>query len=94
MIEQEEKLEQMYEAILQIEKAMRDLSRRLGTLQCEWRIYEDRYTEYLKKRDRFGNALWWLFCKITFRNIKLTKKELNKRVAKKMARVFYKGKQK
>lgn len=98
MTEQEKKLEQMYETISQIEKeiitnskAMRDLSRRLGTLQCEWRIYEDKYIEYLRKRDCFRNTLWWLFCKITFRSTKLTKKELNKRVAKKMARVFYKG---
>ena len=60
----------------------------------EWTVYENKYREYLRKRDRFKNTLWWLFCKITFRSTQLTKRELTKRTTKKMARIFYKGKQK
>jgi len=94
---QKEKIEQIFEALALIEKtltvnhkAIEDLAQKFGTLQREWRIYENRYIEYLAKRDRFKNLLWWLFCKMTFRSTKLTRKELTERTAKKMARIFYK----
>ena len=91
---QKEKLEQVFEAVLQIEKKIvaLEMNMRDGrkALVQEWRVYEDKYKKYLAKRDRFKNSLWWLFCKITFRNTKLTNKELRERTAKKMARIFYK----
>lgn len=94
---QKEKLEQLWEAMLQTEKkiinngnAICSLNHKFIKLQREWGIYESKYIEYLKKRDCFKNFLWWLFCKATFRSTKLTRKELTKRTAKKMARVFYK----
>ena len=94
---QKEKLEQIFEALSLIEKALKANSNAIESLeykfiklQREWRIYECRYIEYLAKRDRFKNFLWWLFCKTTFRSTKLTRKELTKRTAKKMARIFYK----
>lgn len=95
---QKEKIEQMYEAILQAEKkiiansnAIMNMRDGRKALVKEWAVYENAYIEYLKKRNRFRNFLWWLFCKITFRSTKLSKKELNKYVTKKMACVFYKG---
>jgi len=60
-------------------------------LEHEWKVYEDEYREYLKKKKRFRNFLWWLYCKVTFRSTTLTRKELIKRTAKDMARVFYVG---
>ncbi len=95
---QKEKIEQMYEAILQIEKKIIDNSNAIRNMRDgrkalvqEWKVYEDEYRKYIAKKNRFRNFLWRLFCKITFRSIKLSEKELNKRVAKKMAHVFYKG---
>lgn len=92
-----EKIERLWEDTLQVEKtltsnskAIESLNHRFNKLQHEWKIYENRYIEYLAKRDRFRNSLWWLWRKITFRSTKVAKDELTKRVARKMARVFYK----
>ena len=70
--------------------AIESLNHRFIKLQRQWEIYENRYLAYLAKRDRLQNSLWWLWRKVTFRSTEVTKKELTKRVAKKMARVFYK----
>lgn len=94
---QKEKIDQLWKDVLQIEEkiaignnAMESLNHKFNKLQRQWEIYENKYTEYLAKRDRLQNFLWWLWRKITFRSTKVTKKELTKRIAKKMARVFYK----
>ena len=94
---QKEKIDRLWEDVLQIEKkiitnsnAIESLNHRFSKLQREWSIYESKYIAYLAKRDRFRNSLWWLWRKITFRSTRITKKELTKRVAKKMAHVFYK----
>ena len=86
-----EKFGQLEEKIAVNANAIMNMKYGRKALVKEWKVYEDAYTKYLKKRNRFRNSLWWLFCKVTFRSTKLTKKELNKHVAKKMARVFYKG---
>ncbi len=98
---QKEKIERLWKDMLQVEKKIATNSNAINNMKdgCEalvqeWRVYENAYKEYLKKRNRFRNILWRLWCKVTFRSTKLTKKELNKYVAKKMARVFYKGGQK
>jgi len=95
---QKEKLELLESAILAAEKkitsdniAIESLNRRFTKLQREWSIYENKYMKYLEKKDRLQNFLWWLWRKITFRSTDVTRKELTNRVAKKMARVFYKG---
>lgn len=94
---QKEKLEVLESAILAaeekitaLEKYVTETGDRFFALKRQWEIYENRYIAYLAKRDRFKNFLWWLCRKITFRSTEITKKELTKRVAKKMARVFYK----
>lgn len=95
---QKEKLEQLESAILAAEtkiisqsKAVESLCYQFRKLKCEWGVYENKYKNYLAKRDRFQNFLWWLCCKVTFRSTDVTRKELTKRTAKKMARVFCKG---
>ena len=85
-----EKLEQLEKRITDNSNAIMGMQYGRKALVKEWKVYEDAYIEYLKKKNRFRNFLWRLFCKITFRSTKLTRKELNKHVAKKMARVFYK----
>ena len=94
---QGEKIELLIEALSLIKKslivnsnAIESLNHRFIKLQRQWEIYENRYIAYLKKRDRLQNFLWWLWRKVTFRSTKVTKKELTKRVAKKMARIFCK----
>ncbi len=86
-----ERFERIEKGIIDNSTAIQNMRDGRRALVQEWRVYENAYTEYLKKRNRFRNFLWRLFCKITFRSTKLSEKELNKRVAKKMARVFYKG---
>lgn len=95
---QNKKIEWLQEDVLQIEKkiitnnkTMEDLYHQFRKLEREWGIYENKYKNYLAKRDRFKNFLWWLYRKVTFRSTEVTKKELTKRIAKKMARVFCKG---
>ena len=66
------------------------LNHKFTKLQREWAVYKSEYIEYLAKRDRLKNFLWWLCHKITFRSTEVTRKELTKRIAKKMARIFYK----
>lgn len=88
---QKEKIERMREDITTNSEVIRGLRYQFEHLRYEWAVYEDKYKNYLAKRDRFQNFLWRLYCKITFRSTKLTKKELAKRVAKKMARIFYEG---
>jgi hypothetical protein len=95
---QEEKIDRLWEDVLQAEKKIVNNDRAIESLNCkfiklqrEWKVYESKYMEYLAKRDRLKNLLWWLCRKVTFRSIEITKKELTKRIAKKMARVFHKG---
>jgi len=89
-----ERFEQIEEKIAINSNAIMDMQDGRKALVREWKVYENSYREYLKKRNRFRNFLWWLFCKITFRSIKLTEKELIKHTAKKMARIFHKGNRK
>jgi len=89
-----ERFEQIEEKIITNSNAIMNMRDGRKALVREWKVYENSYREYLKKRNRFRNFLWWLFCKITFRNIKLTEKELIKHTAKKMARIFHKGNRK
>jgi len=89
----EERFERIEKLAMANYNAIRDMRYGRKALVKEWAVYENKYREYLRKRDRFKNALWWLFCKITSRSTKLTEKELTKRTAKKMAYIFYKGKQ-
>ena len=70
---------------------MVSLRKEVRGLDTEWKIYEDEYRKYLAKRDRIRRFLWWLCHKITFRSTKLTKNDITKRIAKKMARIFYEG---
>ena len=86
----EEKFEQLEKRIIDNSNAIMGMQYGRKALVKEWKVYEDAYIEYLKKKNRFRNFLWRLYRKITFRNTKLTRKELNKHVARKMARVFYK----
>lgn len=86
-----ERFEYLEEKIIVNSNAILGMRNGRKALVQEWKVYENSYKEYLKKRNRFRNFLWRLFCKITFRDTKLTEKELNKSIAKKMARVFYKG---
>lgn len=67
------------------------LNKEIRGLSTEWTIYENEYRKYLAKRDRLQRFLWWLCRKITFRSTELTKKDRIKRIAKKMARIFYEG---
>jgi len=86
-----ERFEQIEEKIITNSNAIMNMRDGRKALVQEWRVYENNYREYLKKRNRFRNFLWRLWCKVTFRSVKLTEKELTKYIAKKMARVFYKG---
>lgn len=86
-----EKFERIEKAIINNSNAIVNMRDGRKALVKEWRVYEDAYIAYLKKKNRFKNFLWRLYCKVTFRSTKLSEKELNKHVAKKMARVFYKG---
>lgn len=98
---QKEKIEQLESAILAAEKKITANSRAIVNMKDgrvalvkEWKVYENKYRNYLAKRDRFQNFLWWLWRKITLRSTRITRKILNERVAKKMARIFYKGSRK
>lgn len=86
-----EKFEQIEEKIIANSTAIMSMRDGRRALVQEWRVYEDEYKKYLAKRRRIRKFLWWLYCKVTFRSIKLTDKELNKSTAKKMARIFHKG---
>lgn len=95
---QKEKIERLWKGVLQIEKkiithdkAIESMNHKFRSLEIEWGVYENEYRKYLAKRRRIKKFLWWLFCKITFRSTKLTKKELTKNVAKQMAHIFRKG---
>ncbi|KKN45301.1 hypothetical protein LCGC14_0684540 [marine sediment metagenome] len=86
-----ERFERIEKKIINNSNTIQNMRNGCKALVKEWKVYEDEYKKYIAKKNRFRNSLWWLWCKVTFRSTKLTEKELNKRVAKKMAHVFYKG---
>lgn len=87
----EDKLEQLEKRVTANNCTITSLGKKFRALSMEWGVYEDEYKKYLAKRNRIGKFLWWLYCKMTFRSIKLSKKELIRHTAKKMAHIFYEG---
>lgn len=75
----------------EVSRLVYSLGTKFRKLDAEWQIYESEYRKYLAKRDRLQRFLWWLCRKITFRSTRLTKKDVLKRTAKKMAHMFYEG---
>jgi len=88
----EERFERIEKEIINLRKNYySELDRGFKALKVEWEVYENEYKNYLKKKRRIKEFLWWLCRKITFRSTKLTRKEVTKRTAKRMAHIFYKG---
>jgi len=87
----EEEFKQLEKKIIVNSNAIRNMRDGREALVQEWKVYEDEYKKYIARKTRIRKLLWWLWCKIIFRSTQLTRKELNKYTAKRMAHIFYKG---
>ena len=88
---QKDRIEAIEKSVLANSNAIERLECRVLALFREWKIYEDEYIKYINKKRWLRRLVWRLYRKITCRSVKPTRKELIRRTAKNMARVFYDG---
>ena len=88
---QKDRIEAIEKSVLANSDTIKRLGHEVIVLSREWKIYEDEYIKYINKKRWLRRLVWRLYCKITRRSIKPTRKKLIRRTAKNMARVFYDG---
>jgi len=90
MTKNEQKIAMLIQRQQEHDVELKRLKGKLLAVEREFGRYEAEYRAYLKKQHRIADWFESLYIKIT-RKKPRTKREITRKVQKRMARIFYKG---
>lgn len=85
---QKERIEKLESGLAAANKRITGLQMGFRELERDWKVYEDEYRNYTKRKHRLSN---WFTRVFVDRGKKPARKTVERRLAKKMAKVFNNG---